>query len=122
MGIDDARDRGCYAASTVLAGIAGIPIAPLFSVSADMGAVRHQGVRGRDPGRPRERAASCSRASVGVVEALIRPMLGSAYTNILAFCLSSLRWRPAARAARPRGGEESKTFRDPVPLALAALR
>jgi len=79
----------CYAASTVLAGIAGILIAPLFSVSAEMGtlfglkafAVAILG------GLNSARGVVFAGFLFGVVEALITSMLGSAYTNILAFLL-----------------------------------
>ena len=88
MGIDVTRAvMYCYAASTVLAGIAGILIAPLFSVSAEMGtlfglkafAVAILG------GLNSARGVVLAGFLFGVVEALITSMLGSAYTNILAF-------------------------------------
>jgi len=90
MGIDVTRAvMYCYAASTVLAGIAGILIAPLFSVSAEMGtlfglkafAVAILG------GLNSARGVVLAGFMFGVVEALITSMLGSAYTNILAFLL-----------------------------------
>ena len=90
MGIDVTRAvMHCYAASTVLAGIAGILIAPLFSVSAEMGtlfglkafAVAILG------GLNSARGVVLAGFLFGVVEALITSMLGSAYTNILAFLL-----------------------------------
>ena len=90
MGIDVTRAvMHCYAASTVLAGIAGILIAPLFSVSAEMGtlfglkafAVAILG------GLNSARGVVLAGFMFGVVEALITSMLGSAYTNILAFLL-----------------------------------
>jgi branched-chain amino acid transport system permease protein len=90
MGIDVTRAvMYCYAASTVLAGIAGILIAPLFSVSAEMGtlfglkafAVAILG------GLNSARGVVLAGFLFGVIEALITSMLGSAYTNVLAFLL-----------------------------------
>ena len=90
MGIDVTRAvMYCYAASTALAGIAGILIAPLYSVSAEMGtlfglkafAVAILG------GLMSARGVVLAGFLFGVVEALITSMLGSAYTNILAFLL-----------------------------------
>ncbi len=87
MGIDVTRAvMYCYAASTVLAGIL---IAPLFSVSAEMGtlfglkafAVAILG------GLNSARGVVFAGFLFGIVEALITSMLGSAYTNILAFLL-----------------------------------
>ena len=101
MGIDVTRAVAyCYAASTVLAGVAGILIAPLFSVSADMGtlfglkafAVAILG------GLASARGVVLAGFLFGVVEALITSMLGSAYTNILAFLLVIV-----ALAIRPHG-------------------
>jgi branched-chain amino acid transport system permease protein len=101
MGIDVTRAvLYCYAASTVLAGIAGILIAPLFSVSADMGtlfglkafAVAILG------GLASARGVVLAGFAFGIVEAFITSMLGSAYTNILAFLLVIV-----ALAIRPHG-------------------
>ncbi|MBA2528327.1 MAG: branched-chain amino acid ABC transporter permease [Pyrinomonadaceae bacterium] len=101
MGIDVTRAvMYCYAASTVLAGIAGILIAPLFSVSAEMGtlfglkafAVAILG------GLNSARGVVLAGFLFGVVEALITSMLGSAYTNILAFLLVIV-----ALAIKPHG-------------------
>ena len=101
MGIDVTRAvMYCYAASTVLAGVAGILIAPLFSVSAEMGtlfglkafAVAILG------GLNSARGVVLAGFLFGVVEALITSMLGSAYTNILAFLLVIV-----ALAIRPHG-------------------
>jgi branched-chain amino acid transport system permease protein len=90
MGIDVSRAIvGCYAASTVLAGIAGILIAPLYSVSADMGTLF--GIKAFAVailgGLANARGVVLAGFAFGVVEALITSMLGSAYTNILAFFL-----------------------------------
>jgi branched-chain amino acid transport system permease protein len=101
MGIDVTRAvMYCYAASTVLAGVAGILIAPLYSVSAEMGtlfglkafAVAILG------GLANARGVVLAGFLFGVVEALITSMLGSAYTNILAFLLVIV-----ALAVRPYG-------------------
>jgi branched-chain amino acid transport system permease protein len=79
----------CYAASTVLAGIAGILIAPLFSVSADMGTLF--GIKAFAVailgGLGSARGVVLAGFVFGVAEALITSMLGSAYTNILTFFL-----------------------------------
>jgi branched-chain amino acid transport system permease protein len=101
MGIDVTRAvMYCYAASTALAGVAGILIAPLFSVSAEMGtlfglkafAVAILGGLGS------ARGVVLAGFVFGIVEALITSMLGSAYTNILAFLLVIV-----ALAIKPHG-------------------
>jgi branched-chain amino acid transport system permease protein len=101
MGIDVTRAvMYSYAASTALAGVAGILIAPLFSVSAEMGtlfglkafAVAILGGLGS------ARGVVLAGFAFGVVEALITSMLGSAYTNILAFLLVIV-----ALAIKPHG-------------------
>ena len=101
MGVDVPRAvMYCYAASTVLAGIAGILIAPLFSVSAEMGTLF--GVKafavGILGGLSSARGVVLAGFIFGIVEALITSMLGSAYTNILAFGLVIF-----ALAVRPHG-------------------
>jgi branched-chain amino acid transport system permease protein len=101
MGIDVTRAvMICYAASTVLAGIAGILIAPLFSVSADMGTLF--GIKAFAVailgGLASARGVVLAGFVFGLVEALITSMLGSAYTNILAFLLVIV-----ALAIRPHG-------------------
>ena len=101
MGIDVTRAvMYCYAASTVLAGVAGILIAPLFSVSADMGTLF--GIKAFAVailgGLANARGVVLAGFVFGVVEALITSMLGSAYTNILAFLLVIV-----ALAIRPHG-------------------
>jgi branched-chain amino acid transport system permease protein len=101
MGVDVTRAvMYCYAASTVLAGIAGILIAPLFSVSAEMGTLF--GVKAFAVailgGLGSARGVVLAGFVFGIVEALITSMLGSAYTNILAFGLVIV-----ALAVRPHG-------------------
>jgi len=101
MGINVTRAiMYCYAASTVLAGIAGILIAPLFSVSADMGTLF--GIKAFAVailgGLGSARGVVLAGFVFGVAEALITSMLGSAYTNILTFFLVIV-----ALAIRPYG-------------------
>lgn len=101
MGINVTRAiMYCYAASTVLAGIAGIMIAPLFSVSADMGTLF--GIKAFAVailgGLGSARGVVLAGFVFGVAEALITSMLGSAYTNILTFILVIV-----ALAIRPYG-------------------
>jgi len=101
MGINVTRAvMYCYAASTVLAGIAGILIAPLFSVSAEMGTLF--GIKAFAVailgGLGSARGVVLAGFVFGVVEALITSMLGSAYTNILAFLLVIV-----ALAIKPQG-------------------
>ena len=101
MGIDVTRAvMYCYAASTALAAVAGILIAPLYSVSAEMGtlfglkafAVAILG------GLMSARGVVLAGFLFGVAEALITSALGSAYTNILTFLLVIV-----ALAIRPHG-------------------
>jgi branched-chain amino acid transport system permease protein len=90
MGIDVPRAvMTSYAVSTALAGVAGILIAPLFSVSAEMGTLF--GIKAFAVailgGLGSARGVVVAGFLFGVVEALITSLLGSAYTNILAFAL-----------------------------------
>lgn len=101
MGVDVTRTvMYCYAASTVLAGVAGILIAPMFSVSAEMGTLF--GVKAFAVailgGLGSARGVVLAGFIFGIVEALITSMLGSSYTNILAFGLVIV-----ALAVRPHG-------------------
>jgi len=101
MGIDVTRTiMYCYAASTVLAGIAGILIAPLFAVSAEMGTLF--GIKAFAVailgGLGSARGVVLAGFVFGVVEALITSSLGSAYTNILTFLLVIV-----ALAIKPNG-------------------
>jgi len=101
MGIDVTRAiMYCYAMSTVLAGIAGIMIAPLFSVSAEMGTLL--GIKAFAVailgGLNSARGVVVAGFVFGVGEALITSFLGSAYTNILAFVLVIV-----ALAIKPHG-------------------
>jgi branched-chain amino acid transport system permease protein len=87
-----------YALSTLFAGIAGVLIAPLFNVQADMGtvfglkafAVAILGGIGSAWG------VMGAGLLFGVVEALITSTLGSGSTQILSFALviAALAWRP----------------------------
>lgn len=101
MGIDVTRTiMYCYAASTVLAGIAGILIAPMFAVSAEMGTLF--GIKAFAVailgGLGSARGVVLAGFVFGVVEALITSSLGSAYTNILTFFLVIV-----ALAIKPNG-------------------
>ncbi|MDQ2780043.1 MAG: branched-chain amino acid ABC transporter permease [Pseudomonadota bacterium] len=101
MGINVTRTiMYCYAASTVLAGIAGILIAPLFSVSAEMGTLF--GIKAFAVailgGLGSARGVVLAGFVFGVTEALITSSLGSAYTNILTFLLVIV-----ALAIKPNG-------------------
>lgn len=101
MGINVTRTiMYCYAASTVLAGIAGILIAPLFAVSAEMGTLF--GIKAFAVailgGLGSARGVVLAGFVFGVVEALITSSLGSAYTNILTFFLVIV-----ALAIKPNG-------------------
>lgn len=87
-----------YALSTVFAGVAGVLIAPLFNVAADMGtlfglkafAVAILGGIGSAWG------VMGAGLLYGAVEALITATLGSGYTQIVGFALviAALAWRP----------------------------
>jgi len=87
-----------FALSALFAGIAGVLIAPLFNVQADMGtlfglkafAVAILGGIGSAWG------VMLAGLLFGVVEALITSTLGSGYTQILSFALviAALAWRP----------------------------
>ena len=101
MGIDVKRTIAlAFALSSLLAGMAGILIAPLFNVAADMGtlfgikafAVAILGGIGSAWG------VVLAGFLFGVVEATITAQLGSVYTQILSFALVI-----AALAARPDG-------------------
>jgi branched-chain amino acid transport system permease protein len=101
MGIDVTRTfMYSYAASTVLAGIAGILIAPRVSVSAEMGTLF--GIKAFAVailgGLGSARGVVLAGFVFGVVEALLTTSLGSAYTNILTFLLVIV-----ALAIKPNG-------------------
>lgn len=90
----------CYAASTIFAGIAGILIAPLFMVAADMGTLF--GIKAFAVailgGIASARGVVIAGFIYGITEALITSRLGSGYTNILTFSLVIV-----ALALRPHG-------------------
>jgi len=99
MGIDTSRAvAAAYAVSAVLAGIAGMLIAPLFNVNADMGtlfglkafAVAILG------GIANAWGVMAAGILFGIAEALITATLGSGYTQILTFVMVIvvLAWRP----------------------------
>jgi branched-chain amino acid transport system permease protein len=88
MGIDVTRAiAGCYAVSTVFAGVAGILIAPLFNVSSDMGTLF--GVKAFAVaiigGITSPWGVVLAGFSYGVLEAVITAFAGSAYTQVLTF-------------------------------------
>ena len=89
-----------YALSTALAGAAGILIAPLFNVNADMGTVF--GLKAFAVailgGIASAWGVMLAGLIFGVVEALITALLGSTYTQILSFALVIV-----ALAAMPNG-------------------
>jgi branched-chain amino acid transport system permease protein len=78
-----------YAASTVLAGVAGIMIAPLFNVHSDMGTVF--GLKAFAVailgGLTSAWGVMIAGLIFGLTESLITALLGSAYTQILSFAL-----------------------------------
>ena len=80
---------GAYALSTAFAGAAGILIAPLFNVNADMGTVF--GLKAFAVailgGITSAWGVMLAGILFGVVEALITALLGSTYTQILTFAL-----------------------------------
>jgi branched-chain amino acid transport system permease protein len=99
MGIDVKRvTAASFAASTVLAGIAGLLIAPLFSITAEMGtlfgikafAVAMVGGIGSAPG------VVVAGLIYGIVEALATGLIGSSFTQIIVFAavILSLALRP----------------------------
>lgn len=89
-----------YAISGALAGIAGILIAPLFTVSSTMGTLF--GIKAFAVailgGISNPWGVVCAGLIYGVVEAMIAAMFGSTYTQIVAFSLVIL-----ALALRPQG-------------------
>ena len=89
-----------YALSTVLAGGAGMLIAPLFNVSADMGTLF--GIKAFAVailgGLTHTWGVMLAGLGYGIIEALITALLGSAYTHIVTFTLVIL-----ALACLPHG-------------------
>ena len=105
MGIPIARAvMVAFALSALFAGVAGVLIAPLFNVQADMGtlfglkafAVAILG------GITSAWGVMLAGLLFGVVEALITVTLGSGYTQILTFALviAALAWRPSGLFGR----------------------
>ncbi len=90
----------CYAVSTVFAGIAGILIAPLYAVSADMGTLF--GIKAFAVailgGISSARGVVIAGFIYGLTEALITSYAGSSYTNIVTFTLVIV-----ALAVKPHG-------------------
>jgi len=89
-----------YAISTVFAGVAGILIAPLVTVSADMGTLF--GIKAFAVailgGIASARGVVVAGFIYGLTEALVTAFIGSSYTNILTFALVIV-----ALAVRPHG-------------------
>ncbi len=90
MGIPIRRTiAGAFAISTLLAGIAGVLIAPLFNVQADMGTVF--GLKAFAVailgGLSSAWGVMIAGLIFGVAEALITASLGSSYTQIITFAL-----------------------------------
>jgi len=90
MGIDVSRAVSlAYAGSTLLAGVAGIMIAPLFNVHSDMGTVF--GLKAFAVailgGIASAWGVMLAGLLFGLTEALITALLGSAYTQLLSFAL-----------------------------------
>jgi branched-chain amino acid transport system permease protein len=90
MGIDVSRAIAlAYAASTLLAGVAGIMIAPLFNVHSDMGTVF--GLKAFAVailgGITSAWGVMLAGLLFGLTESLITALLGSAYTQLLSFAL-----------------------------------
>lgn len=90
LGIDVKRAIvGAFVVSTVLAGIAGILIAPLFNVASDMGTLF--GIKAFAVaiigGIMSPWGVMIAGLAYGVVEALITSTLGSVYTQIVTFAL-----------------------------------
>jgi branched-chain amino acid transport system permease protein len=101
MGIDVAGAIAlAFAASTVFAGVAGILIAPLFNVSAEMGTLF--GIKAFAVailgGIMSPWGVVLAGLIYGMAEASITAAFGSAYTQIVAFTLVIV-----ALAARPNG-------------------
>jgi branched-chain amino acid transport system permease protein len=93
-----------FALSTLFAGVAGVLIAPLFNVNADMGALF--GLKAFAVailgGIHNAWGVMLAGLIYGVVEALITTTLGSGYTQIVTFALviAALAWRPAGLFGR----------------------
>jgi branched-chain amino acid transport system permease protein len=90
MGIDVSRAISlAYAASTLLAGVAGIMIAPLFNVHSDMGTVF--GLKAFAVailgGITSAWGVMIAGLIFGLTESLITALLGSGYTQLLSFAL-----------------------------------
>jgi branched-chain amino acid transport system permease protein len=90
MGIDVRRAiAGSYAVSTVLAGIAGLLIAPLFSVQSEMGTLF--GIKGFAVailgGITSAWGVMLAGLAYGLIEALVTAWFGSVYTQIVTFSM-----------------------------------
>jgi branched-chain amino acid transport system permease protein len=94
-----------FAASTALAGLAGVLIAPLFSVSAEMGTLF--GIKAFAVailgGISSATGVMLAGFIYGITEALVTTLLGSAYTQIIVFgvVILSLAFLPNGLLGRP---------------------
>ena len=112
----------------LLAGVAGILIAPLFNVHSDMGTLF--GIKAFAVailgGITSAWGVMLAGLIYGLVEALITALLGSTYTQIVTFTLVIVALAlDAERPVRPRRGEEGMTMRaraSPPSLAIVARR
>jgi len=101
MGIDVRRAiAGAFALSTMLAGFAGLLIAPLFSVHSEMGALF--GIKAFAVailgGITSAWGVMLAGLAYGLIEALVTAYFGSVYTQIVAFSIVIL-----ALAIMPNG-------------------
>jgi branched-chain amino acid transport system permease protein len=99
MGIDVGRAvTGSFAVAGVFAGIAGMLIAPLYTISAGMGTLF--GIKAFAAailgGIGNPRGVMLAGVILGVAESLITAGIGSTYTQMLSFALviAALAWRP----------------------------
>ncbi len=118
---------GSFTLSTALAGLAGLLIAPLFSVNSDMGTLF--GIKAFAVailgGITSAWGVMLAGLLYGLIEALVTAFFGSTYTQIVAFSFVILALAAdAERLLRPRRGEQGMTApsacrRLAMPLAIA---
>ena len=127
MGIDiePRRSPSSFALSGLLAGVAGILVAPLFTISSTMGtlfgikafAVAILGGIGSAWG------VVIAGLIYGLAEALITALLGSTYTQIVTFTLVIVALVVRAeRAVRPRRGAQGMSARSLIAARASRLR
>ena len=110
--------------STALAGLAGLLIAPLFSVHSDMGTLF--GIKAFAVailgGITSASGVMLAGLAYGLIEALVTAFLGSVYTQIVVFSRRHSRARlDAQRAVRARGGQQGLTMADRRQIAAAVM-